>query len=487
MHPMIIQGGMGVAVSSWALARTVSMQGQLGVVSGTAMDQVLVRRLWDGDPGGHMRRAMEAFPIAEIAEEMLEKFFRPEGSPDAPYPAIPMLQRRLRPIHEKLLTLGNFVEVYLAKEGHDGVVGSNFLTKIQLPTLPSLYGALLAGVDYVLMGAGIPREIPGALDNFSEHRPASICLDVQGLERGEVIDTTFDPMGLWASTPPDVTRPKFLPIISSHSLATMMVKKANGRVDGFIVEHHTAGGHNAPPRGKGALNDRGEPLYGERDLADLEKVAAVGLPFWLAGGAGTPEALQGALAAGAAGVQVGTLFAYCDESGLLPENRQRVIDQALNGKLDVLTDGRASPTGFPFKVVQLDDTMSTTEDYEARERVCDLGYLRSMYKMEGGRIGYRCASEPVGTYVKKGGTIEDTVGRKCICNGLVATIGHGQLRDDGRELPIVTSGDDLKNLGSFLGDRTSYSAKDVIEYLLGEESGNEAATRASDQVLTEVQ
>ena len=475
MPPMIIQGGMGVAVSSWNLARVVSMQGQLGVVSGTAMDQVLVRRLWDGDPGGHMRRAMEAFPIAEIAEEMLEKFFRPEGSPEEPFPALAMYQKKLRPLHEKLLTLGNYVEVYLAKEGHDGPVGSNLLTKIQLPTLPSLYGAILAGVDYVLMGAGIPREIPGALDNFAQHEPASLCLDVQGADRGEVHETAFNPMDLWKGTPPQVNRPKFLPIISSHSLATMMTKKANGRVDGFIVEGPTAGGHNAPPRGKPTLNDRGEPLYGDRDNADLEKIADVGLPFWLAGGAGTPEALQSALAAGAAGVQVGTLFAYCEESGLLPANRQRVIDQALNGELDVLTDGRASPTGFPFKVVQLDNTMSTAEDYEARERVCDLGYLRHMYKMEGGRIGYRCASEPIDTFVKKGGDIAETVDRKCICNGLVATIGHAQIRGDGKELPILTSGDDLKNLGSFLRGRTSYSAKDVISYLLGEDGDGASA------------
>ena len=463
---------MGVAVSSWGLARTVAMQGQLGVVSGTAIDVVLVRRLWDGDPGGHMRRAIAAFPIVEIAEEMLEKFFRPEGSEEAPYPALPMYQRTLRPIHEKLLTLSNFVEVYLAKEGHDGTVGVNFLTKIQLPTVPSLYGAILAGVDYVLMGAGIPREIPGALDKLAEHEPATISLDVQGLDRGEVVETTFDPMNLWETDPPEATRPQFLPIISSHSLATMMTRKANGRVDGFIVEGPTAGGHNAPPRGKCTYNERGEPIYGERDIADLEKIAAVGLPFWLAGGAGTPEALQSALAAGATGVQVGTLFAYCEESGLVPDYRQKVIDQGLSGCLDVYTDGRASPTGFPFKVVQMDNTMSTMTDYENRERVCDLGYLRSMYKMEGGRIGYRCASEPIDTFVKKGGDIEETVGRKCICNGLVATIGHAQLRKDGgRELPIVTSGDDLKNLDSFLGGRTSYSAKDVIDYILGEEKG----------------
>ena len=46
---------MGVAVSNWRLANAVSRAGQLGVISGTGMDTVLVRRLQDGDPGGHMR------------------------------------------------------------------------------------------------------------------------------------------------------------------------------------------------------------------------------------------------------------------------------------------------------------------------------------------------------------------------------------------------------------------------------------------------
>ncbi|MBT3687389.1 MAG: nitronate monooxygenase, partial [Actinobacteria bacterium] len=56
--PLLIQGGMGVAVSDWRLARAVSLTGQLGVVSGTAIESVMVRRLQLGDPGGHTRRAM---------------------------------------------------------------------------------------------------------------------------------------------------------------------------------------------------------------------------------------------------------------------------------------------------------------------------------------------------------------------------------------------------------------------------------------------
>ena len=70
MLPRLIQGGMGVGVSSWTLAREVSSLGQLGVVSGTALDSILVRRLWDGDAGGHARRAIAAFPSQEIARSV---------------------------------------------------------------------------------------------------------------------------------------------------------------------------------------------------------------------------------------------------------------------------------------------------------------------------------------------------------------------------------------------------------------------------------
>ena len=77
--PRIIQGGMGVGVSNWRLARAVSRHGQLGVVSGTGIDTVLVRRLQDGDPGGHVRHAMERFPLAHAAADALRLYFRPEG------------------------------------------------------------------------------------------------------------------------------------------------------------------------------------------------------------------------------------------------------------------------------------------------------------------------------------------------------------------------------------------------------------------------
>src|SRR5690606_20642647 len=146
----------------------------------------------------------------------------------------------------------------------------------------------------------------------------------------------------------------FLPIISANSLATTLARKSTGRVDGFIVEGPTAGGHNAPPRGEMRLDDRGQPVYGDRDIVNLDKLAELGLPFWLAGGTGSPEGLRNALAAGAAGVQVGTLFAYCDESGLTSDLKLRTLTGAVRGEVGIHTDPRASPTGYPFKVVQVE-------------------------------------------------------------------------------------------------------------------------------------
>ena len=463
--PAIIQGGMGIGVSGWRLARAVSQCGQLGVVSGTALDSVLVRRLQDGDPEGHLRRAMAMFPIPGIAAEVLERYFRPEGlPPGTPYRLLPMYRQAVSRTRDQLTMLANFVEVYLAREGHSGPVGINLLTKIQLPTLASLYGAMLAGVDCVLMGAGIPREIPAVLDAFAEHRPAALRFEVEGLSPGVTESLQLDPSEYWPVPPGPLKRPLFLPIIASNSLATVLARKASGRVDGFIIEGPTAGGHNAPPRGDPRFNQRGEPLYGERDIVDLAKVDALGLPFWLAGGTGRPGRLREAQQAGAAGIQVGTLFAYCDESGLREDIKRSVLEHAARGEVDVFTDPQASPTGYPFKVVHWSADPGATAP---RERVCDLGYLRVAYVTPEGTIDYRCASEPVDTYVRKGGKEADTEGRRCLCNALLANIGHAQARAEGQVEPtLLTSGDDLVSLSSFLAGRSRYSAADVVAYLL---------------------
>jgi nitronate monooxygenase len=217
------------------------------------------------------------------------------------------------------------------------------------------------------------------------------------------------------------------------------------------------------------LNDRGEPIYGGRDEPNLEIFRSLGLPFWLAGSYGVPERVAEALDAGAAGVQVGTAFAYCEESGMSADIRRRVLAMSREGRADVLTDPLASPTGFPLKVVTLSGTMSQASSYEQRKRICDCGFLRHLYKKPDGTVGVRCPSEPIKEYIRKGGAEAETRGRKCVCNGLPANVGLGQVRrGGGQEKPLVTSGDDARNVARYLPtpDAESYSAADVVNYLL---------------------
>src|SRR5689334_19505902 len=180
-QPLIVQGGMGAGVSDWRLARAVSLAGQLGVVSGTALACILIRRLQVGDPDGHMRRTLEHFPIPKVAERILADYYIPGGkSSNAPFKLTPLPSLEPSAEFVALTVAANFVEVFLAKEGHAGLIGINFLEKIQFPALPSLFGAMLAGVDYVLMGAGIPRNIPGVLDRLAKGEPVELKIDVEG-------------------------------------------------------------------------------------------------------------------------------------------------------------------------------------------------------------------------------------------------------------------------------------------------------------------
>ncbi len=465
----IIQGGMGVAISGWRLARAVAAhRGCMGVVSGTALDSVVARRLQDGDTGGHLRRAIEAFPDQGVAGRILDRFFVPMGKKAAtPYRRAGMQTHVEHPLVRDLTVVAAFVEVVLAREGHRGRVGINLLTKVKAPTLPTLYGAMLAGVDCILMGAGIPREIPGVLDAFAAGQGARLRLfDGPTPEPAPLL--SFDPAGVGYGAA-QLPRPAFLPIVSADSLAAMLLRRSTGSVEGFIVEGPLAGGHNAPPRGRTVLDETGQPVYGERDQADTARMAELGLPFWLAGATGSPEKLAEARAAGATGIQLGTLFAYARESGMDPTLRDRVISAVRDGGAKVRTDPRASSTGYPFKVVQVEGSVAMPEVYAARPRVCDNGYLREPVPEESGRITYRCAAEPVAAYIAKGGSADDAAERRCLCNGLLATCGHPQVQKDGTvEPPIVTSGDDLFRLAKLLpAGRDDYGADDVIRYLTG--------------------
>jgi len=100
-------------VSSWRLARELARSGELGIVSGTAMDVVIVRWLNDGDPGNIVRNALAHFPDQGMAQKCVDKFFIEGGKDiDKPYSPLPMWTLGATQALRETAVLGNFVEVH---------------------------------------------------------------------------------------------------------------------------------------------------------------------------------------------------------------------------------------------------------------------------------------------------------------------------------------------------------------------------------------
>ncbi len=459
---------MGIAVSGWRLARAVAIAGQelhhrvLGVVSGTGLQIAMVGRLQRGEQ--ETIDALREFN-PRIAEEIMNDYPVRGIGEKHKFPAKPEAlvigNSRLKGKITRLAMAAAYVEVTLAKKGHSGEIGMNLLEKVQLPHLPTVLGAMMAGVDYLLVGAGIPHQFPQVLENFAHGLPASYSIDVAGADQKHIM--TLDPRE-YVPDGVELQRPKFFPVVSSHVLA-MRLARMKG-VDGFIVEGPTAGGHNAPARGK-ELDEIGQPIYTDKDAPDLRKIAELGLPFWLAGG--TVDKLSDAQKRGAAGVQVGSAFALCEESGMRKDIASRIRAGIADDSLRVITSAVASPSGYPFQVVQLPDTLSQKEVYERRERNCRLGGLvQAFVKAYGSdgaveRIGFRCPAEPVNVYIRKGGRESDAEGAVCLCNGLASTVG---LAND-NEPPIATLGKEFADLKPLIENAPngSYTAADVVHHV----------------------
>ena len=459
--PRLIQGGMGMGISNWHLARAVGKAGQMGVISGTAIDTILIRRLQQGDPGGHMRQALDAFPVAEIANEIWDAYFIEGGkSAEAAFKSAPLPQLHMSSKRMRLIIVANFCEVWLAKQEHDQAIGINLLDKIAIPNLASLFGAMLAGVDVVCMGAGIPHWVPEVIDQLSRWESAEI--NIQVLQDGQKVNRTQrikpDEFGIPKQA---LKRPLFLAIISSEIIGKSLLRRSNGSINGFVVENYSAGGHNAPPRQKNAtsIDD-----YNEKDLPNLQRIAALGLPFWLAGSFSSPDQFKVALDSGAHGVQIGTPFAFCQDSGMDDAVRQDAIQHIIEERTALETDFQASPTGYPFKI--LDIYKNVKRNSSCNERHCDLGYLRTVSEDENGILNYRCPAEPMHTFAKKGGSDEQSEGKVCLCNGLMATCGVPQVRNGVPEVPLITAGDSIEDVKYLAQQNTRYAAQDVIDHVL---------------------
>lgn len=506
----LIQGGMGVYVSNWRMARAVATEKPgitAGTVSGTGLDWVYVRLLQLGDPGGHIQRALAAFDVkfgVNIGQKIVDRYFIKGGkAPGDRYKNAPrQIVRALDgsyivplptpPVHPVPLSIGEdiaelliatgFAEVWLAKEGHKGNIFINFLKKVELPLVFTLFGAMLAGVNGVIVGAGNPDGLAAVSSQLVNFETVNIDISVLYREPGESFYVPFNPRSVAGgrlSVEP-LQRPAFLAIASLENLVKSLAQSQTQAPEGFIIEHHTAGGHNAGPQGPVKLDSKGQPIYSNLDEPDLQAIHEIGLPFWLAGGYGNQEKLKQALSLGAAGVQVGSAFALTEESGMKPAYRTAILDQIRHGAADedLVQTTLFSPTGFPFKVVQLEDTIAKQEVYLDRPRVCDIGLLEqrgfSKPDANGNRLLFqRCAAAPVSGFIKKRGLLHNTEERRCLCNGLLSTVGLGQIGGHSgekiEEPAIVTLGNHLDGVRRLSRQgQVSYRVQDVVEDILGE-------------------
>ena len=178
------------------------------------------------------------------------------------------------------------------------------------------------------MGAGIPVRIPEVLQQLANKEETSLHIKLNDSPDKNYVNQVFDPNEYFDLSRLTLKKPKFLAVVGSLTLANYLLK-ANVKPDGFIIEMPIAGGHNAPPRGSLTF-DAGEP-YGPKDDVDLAGFRNLGVDFWLAGGFGSKEKLKYALDNGALGIQVGSAFAFCEESGFTEEIKQQVVSQVLSG------------------------------------------------------------------------------------------------------------------------------------------------------------
>lgn len=486
----VLLGGMGVGISSPELAKAVALAGKgrtAGITSATVAAHMAMSKLVNEDSG--YLRALDAFEklipeagayIREWVSEKMRNKCMPIG--------IPLYSRSISPRRTWANIFGGFAVTFLASEGHEYPIGVNVLEKVQHPHLEHFMGVLLAfslrspnALSFIIAGAGLPWQFPRVLRDLAQFRSATYEVDCLVVKDGkEARSTRQEVFTLSEHTAQfscetrnnlaslELTAPPVIAIVTMFTAASILEKKSDGEIAGYVVENERAGGHNAPPRDGRA--------YGPKDTMDVGKLQALHKPFWFAGDWGSPEGLKAAQDAGAVGIQCGSLFSLAEESGFLPEIKRRLVQAIENDELHVERDDRASPTGFPFNVVHLEGTTGDPDVAKDWKRSCDVGHLRVEVQDSEGKTSYRCSAEPVHNYVQKGGKEEDTVGRQCLCRQLLAAGGfEHHLRRDYRDQLIATFGLGgaaqvarfLKHSGTTSTRMDRYTAKKVVSFLLG--------------------
>lgn len=317
----IIQGGMGVGVSLHPLASAVAQEGGVGIVSSAALDRLLSKRT------GKKHNTYEAA----------------------------------------------YEEVSLAK-ANGGIAGINIMCALVRDYEDSVRGALDAGADVIISGAGLPLGLP------SIQKPKETAL---------------------------------IPIVSSARALELICKKwerLGYRPDAVVLEGPLAGGH------LGFKMDQIELESNTlENLLPQVKDAAMkygNFPVIVAGGIYTHEDILRFLKMGADGIQMGTRFLATEESSATAQYKQAVISAK---KEDiVVADKPGSPCGLPFRVIK-QSPMYASSLNRTRDPKCDKGYV--LLKDQEGKFT-RCPAK------------EDNETSFCICNGLLSSAGYNPDKEE---------------------------------------------------------
>jgi nitronate monooxygenase len=327
IHLPIIQGGMGVGVSLSRLAAAVAREGGVGIVSSACLDRLVSKRT------GKKHNTYEAA----------------------------------------------YEEVSLAKAS-GGIAGINIMVALVRDYEDSVRGALDAGADVIISGAGLP-------------------------------------LGLPAIQPPKDTA--LIPIVSSPRALDLICKKwerLGYRPDAVVLEGPLAGGHLGFKIDQIDLDaNRLENLFPPvKDMA----MKYGDIPVVVAGGVYTHEDILKFIRMGADGVQMGTRFLATEESSASAEYKEAVI-RAQDEDI-IVAHKPGSPCGLPFRVIK-HSPMYVSAMQKLRPPKCDKGYV--LLKDNEGKFT-RCPAK------------ESNENCFCICNGLLSSAGYN--RD--KEEPLYTVG-----------------------------------------------
>lgn len=282
-----------------------------------------------------------------------------------------------------------YEEVSLSKSS-GGFAGINIMVALVRDYEDSVRGAVDAGADFIISGAGLPLNLPAI------------------------------------AAPRDTA---LIPIVSSARALDLICKKwerLHYRPDAVVLEGPLAGGH------LGFKIDQIDLASNKLEnlLPSVKEMAMKygDIPVIVAGGIYTHSDIQRFLHMGANGVQMGTRFLATEESSASAIYKKAVVNAQ---EEDIIVAHKpGSPCGLPFRIIR-QSPMYESALRKSRPPKCDKGYV--LLKDEEGKFS-RCPAK------------ESNENCFCICNGLLSSAGY----NPDKEEPLFTVGTNASRVNKIL-------------------------------------